>query len=459
MKTPIYDRIRQLKTEGDYPFHMPGHKRCGDGLFEGVYSADVTEIEGFDDLHHPEGIIRESMNSWRDFYKTRETYLLVNGSSGGILAAMRTLFSRGDKVLVARNCHKSVYYGLLMLGLIPVYVFPEVDEDGVCLGITKVQVENAVKDYPDISGAVLVSPTYEGRVSDVAGISQVLQHRGMSLLVDEAHGAHFPFSELFSQSATELGADIVIQSVHKTLPAMTQTALLHVCSKDVSLDKMQKNLSMFQTSSPSYILMASAEYAIAQAAKAEDQIDKYVDALKQARKMLEQMKHFHLIFADDLGKIVVSVKDTNYNGKQLMEVLRDHYHMELEMAEVGHVIAMTSFVDEPEKIRRLAEALRDIDDKAITRKWESFSCNMPQNQQVLTPKEAEERSVIRVKIPDALNCVASEFVFLYPPGIPLLVPGERINAACIERILEYEKRQMKVVGVVCGELSVIDERL
>ena len=240
--TSIYNKLKQLQYKEDYPFHMPGHKRNLkiDPLLDAISKIDITEITGFDDLHHPEEMIRELMDDLKQIYGTKESYLLVNSSTAGNLAAIAALCNIGDKILVARNCHKSVYHAIELLGLDPIYIYPEIDEYGICKGITKEQIENIITKETSIKAMVLVSPTYEGRVSDIEGISDVLHRNNIPLIVDEAHGAHFIYHEAFPESAANSGADIVIQSLHKTLPAFTQTGLLHLCTDCVTREMMQK---------------------------------------------------------------------------------------------------------------------------------------------------------------------------------------------------------------------------
>ena len=361
--TSIYDKLKQLQYGEEYPFHMPGHKRNLkiDPLLDEIAKVDITEITGFDDLHHPEEMIRDLMDNLKQIYGTEESYLLVNSSTAGNLSAIAALCKIGDKILVARNCHKSVYHAIELLGLDPVYIYPEVDEDGICEGITKEQVEAVIKEEKMIKAMVLVSPTYEGRISDIRGISDVLHQYDIPLIVDEAHGAHFIYHEAFPESAVSTGADIVIQSLHKTLPAMTQTGLLHLCTDCVSKEMMQKKLSIFQSSSPSYVLMSSIEQCIHICDGNRGYFQQYCERLWILREKLEKLQHIQLVRTDDIGKLVFSVKNTMISGEKLFEILRDQYHLEMEMSELYYVIAMTSICDTQEGYDRLYEAMTEID--------------------------------------------------------------------------------------------------
>lgn len=458
--TSIYNKLKQLQYKEDYPFHMPGHKRNLkiDPLLDAISKIDITEITGFDDLHHPEEMIRELMDDLKQIYGTKESYLLVNSSTAGNLAAIAALCNIGDKILVARNCHKSVYHAIELLGLDPVYIYPEIDEYGICKGITKEQIENIITKETSIKAMVLVSPTYEGRVSDIEGISDVLHRNNIPLIVDEAHGAHFIYHEAFPESAVNSGADIVIQSLHKTLPAFTQTGLLHLCTDCVTREMMQKKLSIFQSSSPSYVLIASIEQCIHICNENRGYFQQYCEELWILRKKLEELKYIKLVPTDDIGKLVFSVKDTTISGEELFEILRDKYHLEMEMSELYYVIAMTSVCDTQEGYDRLYQALKEIDSE-ITKKNTEYvflENNFHQNKKILKPEEAVTKDRIQIDYDDAKDEIAAEFIFLYPPGIPLVVPGEVIDEYVIDKIRQYEQYEMKVIGLDDHKIYIIN---
>lgn len=462
--TSIYNKLKQLQYREDYPFHMPGHKRNlkTDSLLDSIAKIDITEITGFDDLHHPEEMIREFMDDLKQIYKTKETYLLVNSSTAGNLAAIAALCNIGDKILVARNCHKSVYHAIELLGLDPVYVYPEIDEYGICKGITKEQIEKIIEEETMIKAMVLVSPTYEGRVSDIRGILEVLHKKHIPLIVDEAHGAHFIYHDAFPDSAVSEGADIVIQSLHKTLPAFTQTGLLHLCTDCVTREIMQKKLSIFQSSSPSYVLMSSIERCIHICNENRGYFQRYCDQLWILREKLEKnLKHIKLVPTDDIGKLVFSVKNTTISGEELFNILRDSYHLELEMCELYYVIAMTSICDRQEGYDRLYQALIEIEQYLHEKESKDAFLQMDfhKNRKVMKPEEATRKSRRQIDYEDAKGKIAAEFVFLYPPGIPLIVPGEVIDEYAIDKIRQYEQNDMKVIGLDDHKIYIIDERI
>ena len=238
-----------------YPFHMPGHKRKSLS-FPNPYEIDITEIDGFDNLHYATGMIKEAEVRGAELYHSKRCFFLVNGSTCGLLAAISAATRRGDKVLVARNCHKAVYHALYMNELQAEYLYPSITKNGIQGQITAEQVQESLYENPDAVAVILTSPTYEGIVSDVAKIAEVCHEHGIPLIVDEAHGAHFGFGGGFPENAVKLGADAVIMSLHKTLPSFTQTALLHLTSDLIDEKRVERYLSIYETSSPSYIFMA-----------------------------------------------------------------------------------------------------------------------------------------------------------------------------------------------------------
>lgn len=461
MDDSIYKRLKRLNTDGSYPLHMPGHKRNYKEIFDkdNLFSFDITEITGYDDLHEPEGMIRESMNFAKEYYGTQESYFLINSTTAGNLAAIAVLCNIGDKILIARNCHKSVYHAVELLGLDPVYVYPEISKEGICKPITKNQIEEIIIKDQKIKAAMIVSPTYEGNVSDIRGIAEVLHKKGIPLIVDEAHGAHFAYNENFPKSAVSQGADIVIQSLHKTLPSLTQTGILHLCTDCVSKQSMQKKLSIFQSSSPSYILMASIDHCIHSCANHPESFQQYIEMIRTIRGYLGKLEHLSLTNSDDIGKIVISTRGTNITGPELFACLRERYKIEPEMSELSYVIAMTSICDTKEGLLKFKDALFEIDAALEEQEEESPVFCWEMHEKVMKPEEASRRRKKQTDIKEAEGKVAAEFVYLYPPGIPILVPGERIKKETVMHIMEYEKNKMKVVGCNQGKINIIDERI
>ncbi len=372
MKKTLDQQLKEYSTKDYYPFHMPGHKRTSFALGEPSF-IDITEIDGFDDLHHPTGLILETERCAAQLWKARRSFLLVNGSTVGILAAVSASLSDGDEVLIAENSHKSVRHACFLNRLRNNTVSPIQTGFGIDGQITPASVENSLLKHPGIKGVVLTSPTYEGIVSDVASIAKIVHAHDAILIVDEAHGAHFGMHQDLPQSAVTNGADLVVQSLHKTLPSLTQTAVLHIASDRIPEETVQKYLDIFETSSPSYVLMAGMSRCIALLTEQRELLfSKYLKELTKWYESSRDYQHLSVLMKEDLspeeafdkdpGKIILRSDMTGIDGKALAACLRDVYHLETERAQGDIVIAMTSICDSAEGFRRLSAALREIDE-------------------------------------------------------------------------------------------------
>ena len=324
MKT-IYNYLNEYSESDFYGMHMPGHKR-NEKMMENdlPYKIDITEIDGFDDLHHADGIIREAQERAARLYGADETHFLVNGSTVGILSAIMGVTDKGDQILVARNCHKSVYHAIYLNELEPVYVYPEYDEKTGLNGEVKAdEIALLLEKNPNIKAVMIVSPTYDGVVSDVKKIAEVAHANEIPLIVDEAHGAHFGFDPYFPKNANENGADIIIHSVHKTLPSLTQTALLHINGTFVNREKVRMYLHMLQSSSPSYVLMTSIDECMELIEKkGEDIFSAYVDNLQKMREELGKLSCLRLVETShyDCSKFVISERNKNITRRKLEKI-------------------------------------------------------------------------------------------------------------------------------------------
>lgn len=441
----LYDKLKSYSESSVYPFHMPGHKRnFSDNLLP--YSIDLTEIEGFDNLHNPQGCIKEVETLAKQIYEADDAFLLINGTTGGILSAIRAMTNFGDTIAVARNCHKSVYNAIELCGLKPVYILPKKDESfGICSAITNEQIKNTLQKHPDISLFILTSPTYEGVVSDIKNISDTLHKNNIPLLVDEAHGAHFPFSDNFPDEAIKCGADVAVISLHKTLPSLTQTALL-ITSTDKYSDRIKENLSIFETSSPSYVLMSSIEKCLLFCKDNKESFKKYIDTLNdfsQFSKNLNNLrilcygsdlKSEHDFFDFDISKICISTKSTNITGTQLADTLRNNYNIETEMSYSDYVLLMTSVCDLSEGFERLKTALTEID-RSIYKNTNNRNTSVSSiPEQKFIPFERFKKKAVMSDFEKSENKISLEYVWAYPPGIPVIVPGEVITDKFIQNI-------------------------
>lgn len=492
----LYQTLREYASGDTYPCHMPGHKRnAAGGEMADYFAIDITEIEGFDDLHHAEGILRAAQERANRLYGADGTFFLVNGSTCGILAAVMTAAKPGEEILIARNCHRSVYHAALMQDLKVHYCQPkQIQEYDICDGVSAQEIGRLLDRYPKSKAVVITSPTYEGILSDVVGIAAAVHERGKILIVDEAHGAHL------SCGAILAGADLVIHSLHKTLPSPTQTALLHVNGNRVDRNRLCSYLAMVQSSSPSYILMAGID-ACVRFLEQEGQ-ERFAFFQEQWKGFLQKTAQMHnlrigkmtdlaeeglALTAWDMGKILISVKHTGMTGKQLADVLRSDYQIELEMAAATYGLALMTLMDTAEGWQRLADALLQIDDRIEKERRGSTTAEdvlLPERKDLQTDVKAEDGAASswaaavdewqpetamtlaqafhseneEVLLREAAGRISADFINLYPPGIPLAAPGEKLTQELLDEIERCLKKGFTVHGVSsAGGIRVIVE--
>ena len=476
-KTEYLDEKLLAYSQTDaYPFHMPGHKRQSMGNWTGE-AIDITEITGFDNLHHAEGILQEAQCRAAETFGADETFFLINGSTAGLLSAICGTVRRGGRLLMARNCHKAVYHAVYLMELKTAYLYPEQTDFGIQGSISPEQLRDMLEQYPDTEAVLLTSPTYDGVVSDIASIARLAHEKGVPLIVDEAHGAHFGFSQGFPQKALALGADLCIESVHKTLPAYTQSALLHYRKNPwIDLERVKQYLGIYQTSSPSYLLMAGidrctrilreqgTELFAAYEQRLHDFYKKCktlqrITVLSPDGKIGECGENDPGIWARDPSKILICAEGAGLHGQELAELLTEHYHLELEMASGHYATALTTLMDTQEGFDRLFAALQAID----RRKSKIGMLHQGQEletgdlfttddiyceaEKVLEIAEAMDAAKTTIPLMRAAGCVSGEFVYLYPPGIPILAPGERVTKEILETLRICQARNMQIEGM------------
>ncbi|MDE6386904.1 MAG: PLP-dependent transferase [Lachnospiraceae bacterium] len=481
----VYAALSEYRDSDYYPYHMPGHKRSGQaGEMAGYYGIDITEIDGFDNLHHAEGILLEAQQRANRLYGAEETFYLVGGSTCGVLASVMSVAGKGEELLIARNCHKSVYHAAIMQELQLHYYYPSLLwEYGIYDGVSADGIDRMLEQKPNCKAVVITSPTYEGIVSDIRAIAEAVHRKDKILIVDEAHGAHLGLCKGMPSNAIAGGADLVVHSLHKTLPAMTQTALLHVQGERVNRKRLRRYLTMLQTSSPSYVMMASMDSCIrymeehgAEAfARMQRQYDIFCKKTKACRylkigKMTEmsqnknQNRQQTYLAEWDIGKLVIFMRTTSLNGQQLYDILREEYHLQMEMAAGNYVVAIMTVMDTEEGWQRLADALLQIDDrieKETARqiagegsKSDQYSMEKP--RAVMTPAQAFYSGMEDVRLEESVGRTAADFINLYPPGIPLLVPGEVMNEDILEQVEESIRNGLQVQGVTPeGRITVV----
>ncbi len=503
-KGPSLYELLQKYGKSDYAaFHMPGHKRQvkSSALPKGLpWEIDITEIDGFDDLHHAEGILRESMENAAAFYGVKKTFYSINGSTAGILSAVFAAAKPGDTILMGRNCHKSVYHAVLLRELRPLYLYPQIDkETGLDCGYNTAELEKMLTKHPEIKAVILTSPTYEGVISDIRTLAELVHQKKIPLIVDEAHGAHLTVKgqletnkareeqpavnvkdhplgdsarEDFPRSAVLLGADLVIQSLHKTLPSLTQTAVLHVCERaaEALCEEATRYMSIFQTSSPSYVLLASIDACLRymDCAKGRQRRRRYALRLETLRGRLKKLCRIRLLepgawdtktgpAADrgpqntwqDPSKLILAADGCT--GKELYDWLREEYHIQPEMCTCEYVLLITSLFDTDEMYERLYRALKEMDavlqnSHRQTHGRQKWLRPAPANAR-LTPSQADRRPRCKRDLWESEGFVSAEYVYLYPPGIPLLAPGEQIRETELSYLKKARENGLELRGL------------
>lgn len=451
-------KLEDYAKSSAYPFHMPGHKRRW-GTFFNPYQMDITEIGGFDNLHHAGGLLLDAQRRAAALYGAEETYFLINGSTAGVLSAVSCCC--GHTLVMARNSHKSAYHSALVRNLDVVYLYPDVQEEYLLNGgISPEAVEETIKKHPEAEAILITSPTYDGIVSDIGKIAEIAHRYRKPLIVDEAHGAHFGFSEKFPESSVHLGADIVIHGLHKTLPSYTQTALLHVNGELVDREKLRFFLQVYQTSSPSYVLMAGMDDCILYMEReGKRELERFACRLDKFYAASQNWKNIRLVdshivgkdhIADfDRSKLIFSLKDCALLGNEFQKLLREEYGLELEMASPNYGLALTSLCDVEEGFERLGRSVAQIDKNISPRSEGEFPLKdmVTKNEIFYTINQAFKAKKRTVKISGAGGNVSGEFLYLYPPGIPLVVPGERIDNELISRLTASRENGFELQGM------------
>lgn len=462
MSKSIAEKLSEY-TDSDYlPMHMPGHKR---NIFDFPYLAplggklDITEIYGFDNLNHPSGIFEESERIASELWGAEHSFYSVNGSSGAILASVRAVLlgKKSPNVLLSRASHKSVYNAVELCGARAGYLTPELSSFAFPLSITPDDVERELRENPDTSLVIITSPTYEGVISDVRSIAAVCHRYGVPLMVDSAHGSHLGLFGVFDESPVTCGAEITVQSLHKTLPSLTQTAVVHVCGDLVDFETLAEQMRVFQSSSPSYLLSSSIDGAVRILENhGKRLLADWKYELDSIWERLHGLKKLHLFDADDgafaldRSKLVISTENAAMSGTELAEILRDKYRIEVEMASMSYITAMSGIGDTHDTLSRFADAVKEIDRDTETAKRTdvlSFPIRIP--KYVMSASDVRMYEAEMISLDMAEGRISASYVYAYPPGIPLIVPGELIDRDLLDVISKMKRSGINVYS--CGK--------
>lgn len=475
-KTPLFDALLEYVNNDTIPFHVPGHKK-GQGMISkfkdfvgtNVLSIDVTVFKQVDSLHKPTGVIKEAQELAADAYNADYTFFSIHGTSGAIQAMVMSVVSQGDKIIIPRNVHKSVTAGIILSGANPVYMHPEIDNRvGVALNVTPETVKKTLEQNPDAKAVLIINPTYYGVSTDIEKIAKIVHEYGIPLIVDEAHGPHLQFNNRLPISAMDAGADICAQSTHKIVGSMTQSSLLHVRRGIVDVNRVKTVMSLLQTTSPSYILLASLDCARMQlATQGKELIDEAIELAKYARDRINSIDGLYCFgeevlqkegaYGFDPTKITITCKDIGLSGYELERILAEKYHIQPELSDLYNVLCVFSFGDTKEKVDKLIYALAEISKeqccKEIVKSEVLGIPNIPES--VLTPRDAFNSLTISVPFEDSIGLISAEFLMAYPPGIPILCPGEIITQEIVDYVKALKAANLYVQGTQDPEVNNI----
>lgn len=459
----IYDLVNSYAESGIYPLHMPGHKRNTDLLGTALpYRLDMTESKGMVDLHDPSGLLQKKQEALAKRYGAGQAFYMVNGSTGGILAGLRTLTRPGDEVIFSRNAHQSAYHGLEIFQLKPHYILPDWDPDyGVLTSISPDKIEEALQAHPACKLVYITSPSYDGFISDIRTIAKTCHQHGALLMVDEAHGAHLPYAPSLGGSAISLGADLVVQSLHKTLPALTSTALC-LASDQVDPVALARNLAIFETSSPSHLLLASIDECLTfMESRGREDLEALLawiaGPFKEKIQDLAKLQVFTGVgpgphfFRHDPTKLVISSRRTPWSGTDLKEALYKQ-GFELEMAYGDYALAILTLADRRDKLEEFADLLVNLDRKLECKHDldPAFPPKIP--NQAMDISFAMAQPSLPLPRQEALGRVSRDYLWAYPPGIPIVLPGEVFDQASLNRLTQLEES-----GVTIKSSSKLDQ--
>jgi arginine decarboxylase len=465
-RAPLYETLVRHAKRHPHPFHVPGHKmgksfdRWGREHYHPLLSLDVTEITGTDDLHQPEGVIAEAQALAAEAFGAEETRFLIGGSTVGNIALIMTVCRPGEKILVQRNCHKSVFHGIMLARATPVYIVPAIDlSTGVAAGLRREDVERALQAHPDAKAVFLTNPTYYGMGIDLKKMAAAVHRYDVPLLVDEAHGAHYGFHPAWPASAMQSGADAAVQSTHKMASALTMSSMLHIQGNRIDRERLSRTLAMIQSSSPSYLLMASLDLArrhlVMEAAR---EWERLLPQLDEFRRRLNSLDWLHLpalsansVYTTlDPLKLLLHLHSNRINGFQLQQLMEERGIFP-ELADRTHVLLAASAGTTPEDLEVLWRLLEGLSPDVVPEAGRVFQAGVLASsflrEQAMPMHEAVDAKKETVPLEAAAGRICAEMVIPYPPGIPLLVPGERIDEEVLALLLELRIGQTRIHGV------------
>lgn len=480
---PLLDALRECANKYHAAFYTPGHKR-GQGVSSqlatdfksNVFKFDLPELPELDNLFAPQGVIQQAQELAADAFGAEQTWFLVNGSTCGVEAAILATCHTGDKIILPRNVHSSSIAGLILSGAIPVFVNPEYDSElDIAHSITPASLAAALKQHPDAKAVMIVYPTYYGACADIAAIASVTHAYNIPLLVDEAHGGHLAFHLDLPTSALAAGADLTVQSTHKVLGAMTQASMLHIQGNRIERDRITKALQLLQSTSPSYLLLASLDAARQQMAlQGKLLMSRTLQLAREARTRISAIPKLSVLecqstpgfCALDLTRLTVTVSDLGITGFEVDEILHAQLGVTAELPSLQHLTFIISLGNTQEDIEKLVYAFTMVSQRYqkehLTFKkclWDNLFCRMEYSVQI-SPREAYFADTQSIPITQASDRICAEIVCPYPPGIPVLMPGELITSYALDYLQQIQAQGGLISGCAdqsLGTLKVVQQ--
>jgi arginine decarboxylase len=466
-KTPLFTRLKQHAAANPTVFHIPGHKKgrgmdpeFRDFIGENALSIDLINIEPLDDLHHPHGIIREAQELAAEAFGADHTFFSVQGTSGAIMTMVMSVCQPGDTIIVPRNVHKSVLSAIILAGGHPVFVYPEMDEVlGIAHGVSWAQVEQALARHPEAKAVLLINPTYYGVAAHLKEIVERVHAHGIPVLVDEAHGVHTHFHDALPLSAMQAGADMAATSMHKLGGSLTQSSVLNVKEGRVNPRRVQSIISMLTTTSTSYLLLASLDAARRDlATRGSERMERALQLARTARKQINAIPGFHCVGRESLRgaatydldetKLTIHLHGLGITGYDAERWLRRHHNLEVELSDLYNILCLVTPGDDENSIDTLVRGLKHLSDQYYDPSRKNGGpVRIPETPQlVLFPRDAFYADTESIPFAQSEGRIIAEFIMIYPPGIPVLLPGERITPDNIDYIREHMEAGLPVQG-------------
>ena len=466
-KSPLFDTLLAHVKKNVTSFHCPGHKNgrsidkeLRDYTGEEVYKFDVTVFDEVDSLHDPVGPIKKAQELMAQAYGVEHSFFLVNGTSVGNMAMFLAACDSGDSIIVSRSSHKSIMAGIIMSGVWPIWIQPKINQNlDLIFSTTYDQIKDALNRYPESKAVFITSPTYNGVVTELSRIVDLCHRRGKIVLVDEAHGAHLHFNKQLPESAVEAKADLCVQSTHKTLSAMSQGSVLHFNSKLIDLNRVKKVISMLQTTSPNYLTLASLDLARRQVyLHGEENFDRVIRAAEWGRSYINNnipsMKCFtrqeiqKLDFDLDITKLTVNVTKTGLSGYEIESILAKQYKIQLDYADLFNLVAIMGEGSNKTDVEIFVKALESIN-KKYHGKQKNWILKIPSlaTEMVMRPREVFlSNNTKKISLAKAIGHVAAQTLTPYPPGIPIVIPGERITKEICDYLIDMSSKDIRISG-------------